>query len=34
MAATKPVVGASVQLYAAGNSGNGSAATPLLTHLR
>ena len=31
MAAAKPVVGASVQLYAAGNSGNGSAPTPLLT---
>ena len=29
-AATKPVSGASVQLYAAGNSGNGSAPTPLL----
>ena len=28
---TYPVVGASVQLYAAGNSGNGSAPTPLLT---
>ncbi len=30
MAATKPVVGASVQLYAAGNSGNGSAPSALL----
>lgn len=29
-AATKPVMGASVQLYAAGNNGNGSAPTPLL----
>jgi len=29
-AAGKPVSGASVQLYAAGNSGNGSAPTPLL----
>jgi streptogramin lyase len=31
MSANKPVVGASVELYAAGNSGNGSASTPLLT---
>jgi streptogramin lyase len=31
MAATKPVVGASVQFYAAGNSGNGSAPSPLLS---
>jgi hypothetical protein len=31
MAAAKPVVGASVQLYAAGNSGNGSGSAPLLT---
>lgn len=31
MSAIKPVVGASVQLYAAGNSGNGSASSPLLT---
>ncbi len=31
MAGAKPVVGASVQLFAAGNSGNGSASTPLLT---
>jgi streptogramin lyase len=30
-AAKNPVVGASVQLYAAGNSGNGSVPTPLLT---
>ncbi len=31
MAATTPVIGASVQLYAAGNSGNGSAPTTLLS---
>jgi streptogramin lyase len=31
LAASKPVSGASVQLYAAGNSGNGSAPTTLLT---
>ncbi len=31
MAAAKPVVGASVQLYAAGNAGNGSGPSPLLT---
>jgi len=31
MAAADPVAGASVQLYAAGNSGNGSVPTPLLT---
>jgi hypothetical protein len=31
MAATKPVVGASVELYAAGNSGNGSAPSALLS---
>jgi streptogramin lyase len=31
MAGTKPVVGASVQLYAAGTIGNGSAGTPLLS---
>lgn len=30
MAAATPVVGASVELFAAGNSGNGSAPTPLL----
>ena len=30
-AANKPVIGATVELYAAGNSGNGSAPTPLLT---
>jgi hypothetical protein len=32
MAGTQPVVGATVQLYAAGNSGNGSAGAALLTH--
>jgi sugar lactone lactonase YvrE len=31
MAGTQPVVGATVQLYAAGTSGNGSAGTALLT---
>jgi MBG domain (YGX type) len=31
MAGTKPLVGASVQLYAAGTTGNGSAGTPLLS---
>jgi streptogramin lyase len=31
MAGTQPLVGASVQLYAAGTSGNGSAGTGLLT---
>ncbi len=30
MAVASPVIGASLQLYAAGNSGNGSAPTPLL----
>lgn len=33
MAAAKPVVGASVQLYAAGNSGNGAGYAPLLTNV-
>jgi streptogramin lyase len=32
MAAANPVAGASIQLYAAGNSGNGSAPTLLLTN--
>ncbi|HTC76080.1 MAG TPA: MBG domain-containing protein [Edaphobacter sp.] len=32
LAGTQPVVGATVQLYAAGTSGNGSAATALLTN--
>ena len=31
LTANKPVAGAIVQLYAAGNSGNGSASSPLLT---
>lgn len=31
MASSQPLIGASVQLYAAGSSGNGSAATALLT---
>ena len=33
MAATQPVIGATVQLYAAGNAGNGSAPAALLTNL-
>ena len=32
MAGTQPVVGATIQLYAAGTSGNGSAGTVLLTN--
>jgi sugar lactone lactonase YvrE len=32
MAGTQPIVGATVQLYAAGTSGNGSAGTVLLTN--
>ncbi len=31
MAGTQPIVGAAIQLYAAGTTGNGSAATALLT---
>jgi sugar lactone lactonase YvrE len=33
MAGTQPIVGAAVQLYAAGTSGNGSAGTVLLTNI-
>ena len=31
MAGTQPIIGATIQLYAAGTTGNGSVATPLLT---